>query len=93
MADTRFIEQRDLVSGLSSATNLMDLNPYEFEQLVANSFGQMGLDSKLTRHLGMEASIVLPMIRVQSLAVKSSYKQNDIDTPSGFQRCVTFSAR
>jgi restriction system protein len=49
MADARFIDQRDLVSGLSSATNLMDLNPYEFEQLVANLFGQMGLDSKLTR--------------------------------------------
>jgi restriction system protein len=49
MADARFVDQRDLVSGLSSATNLMDLNPYEFEQLVANLFGQMGLDSRLTR--------------------------------------------
>lgn len=49
MADARFVDQTDLVSGLSAATNLMDLNPYEFEQLVANLFGQMGLDSKLTR--------------------------------------------
>lgn len=49
MADARFVDQRNLVSSLSSATNLMDLNPYEFEQLVANLFGQMGLESKLTR--------------------------------------------
>jgi restriction system protein len=49
MADARFVNQTDLVSGLASAKNLMDLNPYEFEQLVANLFGQMGLESKLTR--------------------------------------------
>jgi restriction system protein len=49
MVDARFVDQTDLVSGLSPATNLMDLNPYEFENLVANLFGQMGLESKLTR--------------------------------------------
>ena len=49
MADARFVDQTDLVSGLSSAQNLMELNPYEFEQLFANLFGQMGLESKLTR--------------------------------------------
>lgn len=49
MADARFIDQTDLVSGLSDAPNLMDLTPGEFEHLVANLFGQMGLDSKLTR--------------------------------------------
>lgn len=49
MADARFVDQSDLISGLSSATNLMDLNPYEFEQLVANTFAQMGLESRLTR--------------------------------------------
>jgi restriction system protein len=49
MADARFVDQTDIVSGLSSAMNLMDLNPYEFEQLVANLFGKMGLESKLTR--------------------------------------------
>ena len=49
MADARFVDQTDLVSGLSSAANLMDLNPYEFEQLVANLFGRMDLESKLTR--------------------------------------------
>jgi len=49
MADSRFVDQHNLVSSLSSATNLMDLNPYEFEHLVANLFGQLGLESKLTR--------------------------------------------
>lgn len=49
MADARFIDQADMVSGLSSAPNLMDLTPGEFEHLVANLFGKMGLDSKLTR--------------------------------------------
>ena len=49
MADARFVDQTDLISGLSSAPNLMDLNPFEFETLVANLFGQMGLESKLTR--------------------------------------------
>lgn len=49
MADARFVDQTDLVSGLSSSTNLMALTPFEFEQLVANLFGQMGLESKLTR--------------------------------------------
>lgn len=49
MADARFIDQADMVSGLSSAPNLMELTPGEFEHLVANLFGKMGLDSKLTR--------------------------------------------
>lgn len=49
MSDPRFVDQSDLVSELSSASNLMELNPFEFEQLVANLFGKMGLESKLTR--------------------------------------------
>lgn len=49
MIDKRFVDQQDLTSQLSSATNLMDLNPYEFETLVANLFSKMGLESKLTR--------------------------------------------
>ncbi|TPN81633.1 restriction endonuclease [Mesorhizobium sp. CU2] len=49
MADARFIDQADMVSGLNSVPNLMDLTPGEFEHLVANLFGKMGLDSKLTR--------------------------------------------
>jgi len=49
MVDKRFVDQQDLASHLTSATNLMDLNPYEFEALVANLFEKMGLESKLTR--------------------------------------------
>ena len=49
MADARFVDQHDLVSELSDATNLIELNPFQFEELVANLFGKMGLESKLTR--------------------------------------------
>ena len=49
MTDPRFVDQSDLVSELSTAANLMELNPFEFEELVANLFGKMGLESKLTR--------------------------------------------
>lgn len=49
MVDRRFVEQSDVISELESRPNLMDLNPYEFENLVANLFSQMGLDTKQTR--------------------------------------------
>ncbi|KAA0894285.1 restriction endonuclease [Oryzomonas rubra] len=49
MIDKRFIEQGDIISELDSRPNLMDLNPFEFEALVSNLFGKMGLESKLTR--------------------------------------------
>lgn len=49
MVDPRFIEQGDALSGLESRPNLMDLTPSEFEVLVSNLFGKMGLETKLTR--------------------------------------------
>jgi restriction system protein len=49
MVDKRFVEQGDVISELDSRPNLMDLNPYEFEALVSNLFGKMGLETKLTR--------------------------------------------
>ncbi|MDX2005033.1 MAG: restriction endonuclease [Meiothermus sp.] len=49
MVDKRFIEQEDVLGNLESRPNLMDLKPSEFENLVSNLFGQMGLESKLTR--------------------------------------------
>jgi len=49
MVDKRFVEQSDILSDLESRPNLMDLNPFEFENLVSNLFGQMGLETKLTR--------------------------------------------
>jgi restriction system protein len=49
MVDKRFVEQSNILSDLESRPNLMDLNPFEFENLVGNLFKQLGLESKLTR--------------------------------------------
>lgn len=49
MVDKRFVEQGDALAGLESRPNLLDLSPTDFEVLVANLFGKMGLDTKLTR--------------------------------------------
>jgi restriction system protein len=49
MADRRFVSQTDVLSELESRPNIMDLSPFEFETLVSNLFGKMGLESKLTR--------------------------------------------
>lgn len=49
MVDPRFVETMDVMSGLDSRTNLMDLTPTEFEGLITNLFGAMGLDTRQTR--------------------------------------------
>ncbi|MFA6209165.1 MAG: restriction endonuclease [Candidatus Obscuribacterales bacterium] len=49
MVDKRFVDQADLLTELESRPNLMELTPTEFENLVSNLFGQLGLESKLTR--------------------------------------------
>ena len=49
MVDKRFVEQSDILGDLESRPNLMDLTPAEFEALVSNLFGKMGLETKLTR--------------------------------------------
>lgn len=49
MVDKRFVEQSDVLADLESRPNLMDLNPFEFEHLIANLFKQIGLETKLTR--------------------------------------------
>jgi len=49
MVDRRFVEQSDILSDLESRPNLMDLDPFEFENLIGNLFKQMGLETKLTR--------------------------------------------
>src|SRR5208283_3059849 len=49
MVDKRFVVEGEVLDGLDSRPNLMELNPYEFETLVCNLFGKMGLESKLTR--------------------------------------------
>jgi restriction system protein len=49
MVDPRFIAQTDVLSDLDSRPNLMDLNPGEFEALIANLFEKMGLETRLTQ--------------------------------------------
>jgi len=49
MVDKRFVEQSDILADLDARPNLMDLNPFEFENLVANLFSRLGLETKLTR--------------------------------------------
>lgn len=49
MVDKRFVEQSNILADIESRPNLMDLNPFEFENLVSNLFDQIGFESKLTR--------------------------------------------
>ncbi|WKZ38485.1 MAG: restriction endonuclease [Anaerolineales bacterium] len=49
MVDKRFVDETDIISGLDTRQNLMDLNPFEFENLVNNLFSKMGFEAKLTR--------------------------------------------
>lgn len=49
MVDKRYVPEEDILSSLDHRPNLMELNPYEFENLVTNLFSRMGLDTKQTR--------------------------------------------
>lgn len=49
MVDRRFVGQEDVLADLEESFNLMELDPFEFEHLVANLFGKMGLETKLTQ--------------------------------------------
>ena len=49
MFDRRFVEGSDVLAELDARPNLMDLNPFEFENLVGNLFMQMGLDTRQTQ--------------------------------------------
>jgi restriction system protein len=49
MVDRRFVEGSDLLVDLESRPNLMDLTPFEFENLVGNLFSKMGLETEQTR--------------------------------------------
>ncbi len=49
MVDNRFVEQSDVLSDLENRPNLMDLKPFEFENLVSNLFEKIGFQAKLTR--------------------------------------------
>lgn len=49
MVDKRFVEESDVLSDIESRPNLMDLNPWEFENFINNLFGKIGFQAKLTR--------------------------------------------
>jgi len=49
MVDKRFVEESDVLSDLESRPNLMELNPFEFENLVNNLFDLIGFQTKQTR--------------------------------------------
>ena len=49
MVDPRFIEETDILSTLDQRPNLMDLSPTEFENLITNLFGKMGLETRQTQ--------------------------------------------
>lgn len=49
MVDKRFVEGSDVISELDARPNLMDLTPFEFENLVGNLFSKMGLETKQTQ--------------------------------------------
>jgi restriction system protein len=49
MVDKRFVDQIDVVSELDARPNIMDLSPFEFENLVGNVFEKLGLDTRQTR--------------------------------------------
>lgn len=47
--DPRFIEEQDIISGLNEDTNLVDLTPEAFEQLITNLFNAMEFDAHPTQ--------------------------------------------
>jgi restriction system protein len=49
MVDPRFVEETDVIGGLDSRPNLMEMTPTEFEALIQNLFSRMGLDTRQTR--------------------------------------------
>lgn len=49
MLDPRFVHEEEILAGLDNRSNLMDLNPGEFESLITNLFTKMGLETRQTR--------------------------------------------
>jgi restriction system protein len=49
MVDKRYVDEIDIISSMDNRPNLMELNPFEFENLVTNLFSKMGLETKQTR--------------------------------------------
>jgi restriction system protein len=49
MVDPRFVDSPDVLSEIDARPNLMELTPNEFEGLISNLFGKMGLEMRQTR--------------------------------------------
>lgn len=49
MVDRRFVDETDILSDLESRPNLLELSPFEFENLVGNLFRKHGLETRQTR--------------------------------------------
>ena len=49
MVDRRFVQEADVLSGLDSRPNLMELTPSEFESLITNLFSRMRLEKRQTQ--------------------------------------------
>lgn len=49
MVDPRFIDADDVLAGLDTRPNLLEMSPTEFEELIQNLFAKMGLETRLTR--------------------------------------------
>lgn len=49
MVDPRFIDQTNVLAELDARPNLLEMDPFQFEHLVANLFSEMGLTTKLTQ--------------------------------------------
>jgi restriction system protein len=49
MVDPRFVEETDVLSSIDQRPNLMELTPGEFEELITNLFGKMGLETRMTQ--------------------------------------------
>lgn len=49
MVDPRFVGSTDVLGGLDTRANLMELTPAEFEALITNLFARMGLETRLTQ--------------------------------------------
>lgn len=49
MADSRFVKEQNILSSLDNRPNLMELDPFEFENLISNLFTKMGFDTRQTR--------------------------------------------
>ncbi len=47
--DSRFIKEVDVLSGIDSRTNLLNVTPSDFEHLISNLFAQMGYKTGTTR--------------------------------------------